>query len=838
MLIDKKILKIISGFSLATWFVYTLAIKILGIEFPYINIFAKQIEVIVITWNIIIASIAFKEIRLFLFVGFIVAGILQYFDTQKSWLPYFMLAMIVTPTFKTSDAMKSVSVIKKKITWAFKEHFWIAIGFCLLTIVFVFYNQSFGSYFEGDEWIFFRAFRDSSRSSIWFVQGFIDTFAKDNPILHAAPVANMLYVIQYKLFGLNFGPYLVQSLITHALTALALGYFIFQISQSRKVGILSALIFATISTHSQAVTWTLASIFTTTAYLFCFVSVIFFTKFIKENQKKHLYLSAFFFLLGLLTKETALSFVFVFPAIYVLFETKKKTVSRTTKYFWWHIIALGVFGVVELVFRHGTKLGEETNTTEFIYNYIFLTSKSFSQGILPSNNIQDLAVWATDFQFPFFNAEKEVRGTTYLSFIQGPAYEFISHILTLLFAIITFFLIRLTKYKKILIIAVVLFFAGTIPLSLIYLKFPWWRFQAIVDSRHLYSVTPSIAIFVSLAIVEVSNYLHKKIAINTKKTIIILTLAILYIQFVAIQYTIVNHQEDTYLKERKQIVESMQGNIEFPPKKMIIYTNSSNAYYGFAAFILPFQTAFSQTIPVLFDEPHHKNGHVYPSSFYRQEFIGDAGLVSEGYVKEGDYAIGYFLDKYKLMKVLEKEDFPLENLYGYDFNHKTNELNDTSYNIRATAKSLLESRKQIKNWPRYGSKEEGMTFQANQNWDVIRQIRGEEIIYTVIAKSNPIMTITMYDPNDRILQTFVSEQTLNGIPINDNFMIRAMDVDLDSYRTIYIPELNENIKFMSTADSSKYYKVEYFDNENADLIRRTFEFVDNAEDVISLPDNS
>jgi hypothetical protein len=460
-----------------------------------------------------------------------------------------------------------------------------------------------------------------------------------------------------------------------------------------------------------------------------------------------------------------------------------------------------------------------------------LSSKAVSQSLLPNPTILHLSESITDSQFPYFNQEKKVRGTNYLMFIQTAAIEFMSHIMTLILIIILYFLVRKKKDYKLFLIAIILFFSNTLPLSFIFFKFPFWKYQASIDSRHLYSVLPALIIFIVIAIENISEFTKKNLHLSENVVLSLITILILINQFSLLHSNLITRQEDISLPERKMIVSSMQKAINYPPKQMIIYTTSNKSFYGFAAFILPFQTAFSQVLPVIFDQNNHPHGQKYPSSFFQPNFIGDNGLVSEGYTQEGGYGLGYFLDLHKVIKLYESQNLSLNSFYAFSFNGDTGNLENITLKTRAEIKKQLNSRKIFSTWKRHGSEKDYFSFQTSPDWTVLKN-KNE---YTVLEKGGRIMSIQLLNLSlNQTFSDFVAKQRVNNKIINNAYTFKSVPLDLDLPRFVIYPINNENIYFTTAGNGLKVYRFDIYNKEKADQIIRTMEFIDQKGENISL----
>ncbi len=706
---------------------------------------------------------------------------------------------------------------------------------CVVTLVVIgTYYQSLFSYFEGDEWVYFRNYRYAIVTPLWFIQGLFEIFRRGIlPGEHLVPISNMIYVWQYKLFGLSFTPYIVQSLVTHAIVSLLYGKVIFELTHRRLYAFLAAVLFAGWAAHAQAVTWTLAAVLAENALLFTLISVIFLLKYLKLARHKYLWFSAISLLIGIFNKETVFTYALLLPVVLAasLFRQKRK-LADIAKSLLPFFVVLTIAIALQFAYRTRTNVAQkDLSVSGFAYRYITLTSKMLAQSFVQPSTLINWSKSFTEAQFPYFNQEKEVQGTTYNLFTQTVGPEFFSHIVTLGLIIIGIILLNDRKNLWMKAMAVIVFLVGALPISLIPLNFPWWQYQGIVDSRHMYHTSPAIIILIILALEKFVTYIPDKAKHQKELVWIVLITTILFFQATAVRGVIVKQQEDTYLSSRREIIEQMGKQIKKPPKKMIIYTKSDTSFYGFAAYILPFQTAFSQVVPVIFDQVHHPNGHKYPESFYKYNFLASDGLASEGYAEDGEYAIGYFLDLNKVIKTMEKERLDLGSIFAFRYESGGQKLVNITDEIRNEIQVRMKARKIFTGWKRQGSMGDYMSFQTNPSWTVTH----ENQTYYVTNNSNQVMDIQIISPlKGQQFSDFISSYVIENEPIGNEFIMFAKNLDLDIPHNFVQPNQHSEVLFSVAGNSLMFYKINIYDSDLSELIIRTMEYKDSLNDPISL----
>lgn len=132
--------------------------------------------------------------------------------------------------------------------------------------------------------------------------------------MYYRPMLTLTFMIDMVLGDGSKGAFHLDNILLHVGTMLLLFYFLQQISLSRSVSFFATLIFAVHPLHMHAVAWVpgrndmlLAS--------FVMLSCIFLLRYLREGKKLHAGLHILFFVLSLLTKESAV----LLPGIYALF---------------------------------------------------------------------------------------------------------------------------------------------------------------------------------------------------------------------------------------------------------------------------------------------------------------------------------------------------------------------------------------------------------------------------------------------------------------------------------------------------------------------------------------
>ena len=270
---------------------------------------------------------------------------------------------------------------------------------------------------------------------------------------------------------------------------------------------------------------------------------------------------------------------------------------------------------------------------------------------------------------------------------------------------------------------------------------------------------------------------------------------------------------------------SLMADMKEVPDKLVVFTTSNKSYYGFNYWMLPFQTAFSHMLPVMFSQAYHPHGLPYGAEFYNEDYLKNVpgGLATQGYFESGDHGLGYFLDKKKLFQALDKQSLTAENVMAYDFDADEIRLTNITGDLRNEINVLLEQRRQYQDWKQYGDKEELFIFEADPTW----QVTATDHVYEIGENGRRIARVTVY-PNQSLEQfsVFVSRQMIAGQKVAANYVATTKSSDFDQDRIVYQPNLTDKVFFTIAGNNLMFYKFEIFDEKQAELLFRSMKFVD------------
>ncbi len=213
----------------------------------------------------------------------------------------------------------------------YRTHFWI-----LAALVFLFYANILPNAFVWDDNIFIlqnhfiREWRNIPRlfqSDFFSLSPRRGAFDEKEGGYYR-PLVMLCYTVEYHLWGFNPFFYHLVSLLLHLLNVFLVYRLFHRLFQSEKIAIIGSFLFASCPLHTEAVSY-LPSRGDLLATLFCLLSLH--LALAPEKFKKGL--SPFFFVMGLLSKESAMVFPLLFVAYGVLVEKRKKDWAPTAGIF-------------------------------------------------------------------------------------------------------------------------------------------------------------------------------------------------------------------------------------------------------------------------------------------------------------------------------------------------------------------------------------------------------------------------------------------------------------------------------------------------------------------------
>ena len=180
-------------------------------------------------------------------------------------------------------------------------------------------------------------------------QSFGEVFAPA-PAETFQPLVNIVFYLEYRLFGLNARYYYLFNIFLHALNALLVYFIVFKLLKDRTIAVVSSLLFVfAVGNYGKAV-MVVSGVSDLLITLFTLLTLFFYFK----NELEHegrittawFYLSVMCFLLILLTKTTSFSTLGCMLAFNIFFrgKTQRNVFDR-------HFLTIAVFALVVLMLK-------------------------------------------------------------------------------------------------------------------------------------------------------------------------------------------------------------------------------------------------------------------------------------------------------------------------------------------------------------------------------------------------------------------------------------------------------------------------------------------------------
>lgn len=527
------------------------------------------------------------------------------------------------------------------------------------------------TFFQQDEWAIFGNFIVWDKANLnWFDRLFI--YEQDT---HIIPLSNLFSYIQYKIAGLNFTIYAVDSIVLHSINS----FLVFKLSElmtkNKKISLLAGVLFLTNSITQQATTWVATTIGTSTSTLFILLSFLFFIKFLLEKNKWiHLLLSYIFFAVSLLFKETSIFCFLFFPILWFFYGKGNKRLF--VKIF----SVLGVFGIGYVMFRVYFLLYGYTSTSApselsqpeiLVYFYRLITSplKFVTQSIIPTNYIINISSMILSLGYPFLSSGNIPN--PYI--VESVGSDIVSYFFAfLILGISALFYIKHKDGKtlrELIPVSLLFIVLSSLPFILIPGKSGYF---SLLDGRHLYLTSVFSSILLSILFFNIYSYFNKKAA----WVIVVIIAVFIGINMLKIRKDLNIQQANAYV--RTYVLDSIIATYPHLPEKAIFYTESDKSYYGLPVEerILPFQSGLGQALLVWYNS----HGEEFPACFFTAKYL--YVLLAQDYKECEGRGFGYYRNFDLLKTAVKLNKLSAENVFAFRFNSNTNNLENITQETR------------------------------------------------------------------------------------------------------------------------------------------------------------
>lgn len=521
------------------------------------------------------------------------------------------------------------------------------------------------TFFQQDEWAIFGNYLYWQKAHLnWFERLFYGQYT------HFIPLSNLFSFTQFKLFGVEFYPYAISSILLHLLNSFLVFYLGWLLFKKRILASIAGFLFLINSISHQAVTWIATAPGTQGSVFFVLLCLILFTKYMfdKSGGRRYFYFSLLFLITSLFFKETSV-FIFLFLPLYGLIMKSNKSKKIAV-----YLIVLGVVyaslrAIIPIIEAQPAPAILELTQPDFLvylYRAFVMPLRVLAQSIVPVEYIIKASNFFIKTAYPQFVAIDNAPNPYIVESIGADVVSFGIAAVLLIGALGLFIYFKKDKKEqnaRILILSITAVGLSSLPFIFVPGKA---GFLSLLDSRHFYLT----GIFTSVLI---SNVLFGLYEIFNRKRIILLILIFIF------SILSVSHISKIRSDISKQIAvshlrQSILGDIlsKYPtlPKRVVFYIPSDSLFYGVGENILPFQSGFGQTLLVWYD----MHGENFPACFFKDQFL--YVLLSVGYRECEGRGFGYFRKLENLKVTVEENNLPVESIIGLRYNSSTHQLSD------------------------------------------------------------------------------------------------------------------------------------------------------------------
>lgn len=520
----------------------------------------------------------------------------------------------------------------------------------LAGVVVVSYFRVPGIFFQQDEILGFGLFIKESSQII--LSGL-----NSRVVMHFVPVTMSLSYSLYKLFGPNYIIYNSLSLLFHFANAILIYLIAKKVFYNKFAQVLCVIVFVSSNSAAELLMWPVINL-NVISLTFSLTSLLV----ILEGR---VILATLFFLLSILSVEYGAGFVLLLPLTYLLLG-KGQWREKLVKLWPFGILVLAycILRLAPIIGSEGLSFGVPSAGLPIYLRWLDLVPRYFGQLFFG----QSFILWVSELVSHLYpNKVNEV-------FIEANIFPVISFLLGTILILFTYLLyvkkIRQEKreYSRLFILITFSMAFSALPFLLIPGEAGSF---SIFASRYMYFGLFGLAIYVGF----VNDLLIREFKSRLSVLVLLLTATLIF------SGTIKNFQkgESLYVqgKMRLGIIKSIDGSIPSIPQKLVIYTESSQSYYGLPGEerIMPFQSGFGQTL-LIFLGARAK----FPLEFYPGVDLWE--IRSQGYFESEGWGFGYFRDLGLLKKVIDENNIPEDSLYAFSWDGDISVITDISDRIR------------------------------------------------------------------------------------------------------------------------------------------------------------
>lgn len=605
--------------------------------------------------------------------------------------------------------------LKKYFYYFTNNNFMVFVS--LIVLIFFTFHSLLGSYFEADEWFHFTHYLPLTQNPFGSIIALTRSITDANALSegqHVVPIGEELFFLNVLIFGINFKPYAIISLVLHSVNSFLVFLLIKELlagvkdKNSMFFAILGSIFFAFTTVPVHVITWAAFYGQNVLSVSFFLLSLLFLQKALNTKIKKYIYLSSLFLLLDLMTKETAIILVFIIPVM-IFMNNKNFTVKFLCKIY---AIPLAFFAffrfIIPIIYLwidqwiiaslnsvdhpSFTMVNKGIDLSLIIYRTITFPLSMISQVFIPGPTMLSFLKIISPLIYYQYAGEPAARGQNRLFFIYGPGQNLLYYLIS--FAILIMVIIIVRKYykknkkieAKIVLLSLLILVTSAFPLVLNVLRIPSWGTD-FFDSRHYYMPSVGAAILLPFLLMFVSEIIVKalkKIKISVPILLVLIILfAMWFINNLIVLKSNLNIIVDQTGVPRRKIITQLKEYLPILPQKAVFYAETDGG--GAYGPVLPFQTSFPQILTVVY---YDKNP--LPNSFFNK-FVFDA--KPQGYMYSEERGFGFYNSRKSLLEALKTKAFGIKDVYAFYYDSKSAKLTNITQSIRDEMENSLKEDK-------------------------------------------------------------------------------------------------------------------------------------------------
>lgn len=543
--------------------------------------------------------------------------------------------------------------MKSKLLWRLM---WIFLAGAVV----VSYLRVPGIFFQQDEILGFGLFiKEGSR--------IILSGLNPGVVMHFVPLTMSLSYFLYSLFGPNYFVYNSVSLFFHLINAVLVYLTAVSVLKRKSSQLIAVAVFITSSSAAELLMWPVINlnVISLTFSLLSWLLVINENFAQKITGVLRMSLITSLFLLSIFSVEYGAGFAFFIPLTYILLRqgSLRDKLKKLTPFI------LGVFvycllRLIPLTEGSGFSSGFSSAGLPIYIRWAYLVPRYFGQLFFSQHFILWLSGLLSHL-YPLSINEVFIEAKIY------PIVSFVLGVLIIVFSGIFYSKKAMREGKK---------YAKTfllITFSIAFSALPFLLIPgeagsfSIFSSRYMYFGLFGLAIYL--------GFINDLLTVNSKSVSAIGIL--IFSGALILSGTLRNFEKGESLyrigKMRLRIIKFVDGSIPNVPQKLIIYTESSQSYYGLPGEekIMPFQSGFGQTLLIFLGTRAR-----FPLEFYPGWGLWE--IMSQGYLENEERGFGYFRDLKLLEKAINENKIPEDSLYAFSWNGNEGAIVDISDRIR------------------------------------------------------------------------------------------------------------------------------------------------------------